>query len=120
MCGVDFLEESCSTIASLVLNILEPSDFRLKDKTPQGMLLEVERTESKKTLNAQCSAGENKAGRFASFKTVLCSLSELEVIKWAIWQKSSFYHSEACLAMILHSIDGIQFLWQKSGCKGSS
>ena len=91
MCGVDFLEESCSTIASLVLNILEPSDFRLKDKTPQGMLLEVERTESKKTLNAQCSAGENKAGRFASFKTVLCSLSELEVIKWAIWQKSSFY-----------------------------
>ena len=91
MCGVDFLEESCSTIASLVLNILEPSDFRLKDKTPQGMLLEVERTGSKKTMNAQCSAEENKAGRFASFKTVLLFPSELECIKWAMWQKRSFY-----------------------------
>ena len=53
--------------------------------------MEVERTGSKKTLNAQCSAEENKAGSFASFKTVLLFLSELEVIKWAMWQKRSFY-----------------------------
>ena len=67
MCGVNSLEEMCSTIASPVINIPGPSGFRPKDQTRQGMLLEVEHCESKKTLNARLSAEESKAGRSVSF-----------------------------------------------------
>ena len=81
MCGVDSLEETCSTIASPVLNTPGPSGFLPKDQTLQGMLLEVERCESKKISNARRSAEENKAGRSASFRTGLLSLSDLEVKK---------------------------------------
>ena len=72
MSGVEFLEESCNTTVSFALSILmaQLASHR-KDQTPLGTLPELHLTESKKTLNAQCSAEENKTGNFASFRVLL-------------------------------------------------
>ena len=68
MCGEKFLEEWSNTTASIVLNIrMGPQAFRRRDQTLQGMWPELNRTESKTTLNAQNSAEETRAGHFASF-----------------------------------------------------
>ena len=67
-CGEKFLVEWSNTTATIVLNIqMGPQAFRRKDQILQGILLEVNQTESKTTLNAQNSAEEIRAGHFASF-----------------------------------------------------
>ena len=76
MFGEDFLEVCCSMTATLVLNILEQWVFHPKEKTQQGMLLEENLTESKKTLNARQSAEESKAGSSANFPSKLLSNSD--------------------------------------------
>ena len=75
MCGEDSLEGWCSTTATFALNILERWDFHPKDQTPQQILSEEKLTESNKTLNAQHSAEESKAGGSASFLLLLNSCS---------------------------------------------
>ena len=67
-CGEKSLEECCNTTASFVENILTaPKAFRHKDQTQLGILLELNQTEDKKTLNVQHNAEENKTGNFVSF-----------------------------------------------------
>ena len=70
-CGGKSLEECCNTTASSVLGFLvAPKAFRRRDQTPLGTLLELHQAESSRTLSAQHSAEETKAGSFASFRAV--------------------------------------------------
>ena len=49
---------------------LQRLSFRRRDQTPLGTLLELHQAESSRTLSAQHSAEETKAGSFASFRAV--------------------------------------------------
>ena len=67
-CGGRFQKGCFNTTASFAQSILTaPKAFHHKDQTQLEILLVLNQTENKKTLNAQHSAEENRAGSFASF-----------------------------------------------------
>ena len=95
MSGVEFLEECCNTTASFALSILmaQLASHR-KDQTPLGTLPELHRIECKKTLNAQCSAEENKTGNFASFRVLLFPFPSYTVASsWCCFIRHKLCHN---------------------------